>query len=64
MVPGDDVRRVRGGGSAVRAAALGLVQQLVLSTGGDDDMGTLLGLMHTAPPTALTLKTDILKVGR
>ena len=38
------------------------MQQLVLTTGGDDDMGTLLGLMHTAPTTELVLKTDILKV--
>ena len=45
-----------------RQQALGIVQQLVLSTGGDDDMGTLLGLMHTAAPTALQLKTAILKV--
>ncbi|GIX85504.1 WD repeat and FYVE domain-containing protein 3 [Caerostris extrusa] len=39
-----------------RQAALGIVQQLVLSNGGDDDMGTLLGLMHTAPVLALDLK--------
>ena len=45
-----------------RQQALTIVQQLVLSQGGDDDMGTLLGLMHTAPPTELTLKTHILKV--
>lgn len=45
-----------------RQAALGIVQQLVLSTSGDDDMGTLLGLMHTAPVLALDLKTHILKV--
>ena len=45
-----------------RQQALTLVQQLVLTTGGDDDMGTLLGLMHTAPTTELVLKTDILKV--
>ena len=45
-----------------RHQALGIVQQLVLSNGGDDDMGTLLGLMHTAPTAALELKTHILKV--
>lgn len=44
-----------------RHQALNIVQQLVLSNGGDDDMGTLLGLMHTAPTTALELKTHILK---
>jgi len=45
-----------------RQQALSIVQQLVLSNGGDDDMGTLLGLMHTAPTTALELKTHVLKV--
>nr|XP_037269371.1 WD repeat and FYVE domain-containing protein 3-like isoform X4 [Rhipicephalus microplus] len=44
-----------------RQQALAVVQQLVLSNGGDDDMGTLLGLMHTAPPLALDLKNHILK---
>lgn len=38
------------------------MQQLVLSPGGDDDMGTLLGLMPTASVTDLELKTHILKV--
>ena len=45
-----------------RQYALNIVQQLVLSPGGDDDMGTLLGLMHTAEVTNLELKTAILKV--
>ena len=45
-----------------RFQALTIVQQLVVSNGGDDDMGTLLGLMHTAPTTALELKTHVLKV--
>ncbi|XP_066304852.1 WD repeat and FYVE domain-containing protein 3-like isoform X4 [Branchiostoma lanceolatum] len=44
-----------------RQQALALVQQLVLSSGGDDDMGTILGLMHTAPPSELQLKADILR---
>ncbi|XP_048248442.1 WD repeat and FYVE domain-containing protein 3-like isoform X1 [Haliotis rufescens] len=44
-----------------RQLALNIVQQLVLSPGGDDDMGTLLGLMPTAPVTDLELKTHILK---
>lgn len=38
------------------------MQQLVLSTGGDDDMGTVLGLLQSAPATDLALKMDILKV--
>lgn len=45
-----------------RSQALGIVQQLILSPGGDDDMGTLLGLMNTADVTDLELKTAILKV--
>ncbi|XP_036056668.1 WD repeat and FYVE domain-containing protein 3 isoform X2 [Onychomys torridus] len=44
-----------------RQHALMAIQQLVLSPNGDDDMGTLLGLMHSAPPTELQLKTDILR---
>lgn len=45
-----------------RQQALAIVQQLVLSTGGDDDMGTLLGMMHSAPVLAVEFKTYILKV--
>ncbi|GFN82004.1 WD repeat and fyve domain-containing protein 3, partial [Plakobranchus ocellatus] len=44
-----------------RQHALHIVQQLVLSPGGDDDMGTLLGLMPTAAITDLELKTHILR---
>uniref|UniRef100_A0A671LJE3 WD repeat and FYVE domain-containing protein 3 n=1 Tax=Sinocyclocheilus anshuiensis TaxID=1608454 RepID=A0A671LJE3_9TELE len=44
-----------------REHALMIIQQLVLSPSGDDDMGTLLGLMHSAPSTELQLKTDILR---
>jgi hypothetical protein len=44
-----------------RREALCLVQQLILSTGGDDDMGTVLGLLQSAPATDLALKMDILK---
>ncbi|KAG8454376.1 hypothetical protein GDO86_000847 [Hymenochirus boettgeri] len=47
--------------SQCREHALLVIQQLMLSTSGDDDMGTLLGLMHSAPPTELQLKTDILR---
>lgn len=45
-----------------REHALMIIQQLVLSPSGDDDMGTLLGLMHSAPSSELQLKTDILRV--
>ncbi|KMR04720.1 wd repeat and fyve domain-containing protein 3 [Lasius niger] len=44
-----------------RYQALGIVRELILSAGGDDDMATLLGVMHSAPPNALILKTHILK---
>lgn len=44
-----------------RYQALGIVRELILTAGGDDDMATLLGVMHSAPPTALVLKTHILK---
>ncbi|XP_076857169.1 WD repeat and FYVE domain-containing protein 3-like isoform X2 [Brachyhypopomus gauderio] len=44
-----------------REHALMIIQQLVLTPSGDDDMGTLLGLMHSAPSTELQLKTDILR---
>ncbi|KAG7490175.1 hypothetical protein JOB18_029475 [Solea senegalensis] len=44
-----------------REHSLCIIQQLILSPTGDDDMGTLLGLMHSAPPTELQLKTDILR---
>lgn len=45
-----------------RYPALGIVRELILSAGGDDDMATLLGVMHSAPSNALVLKTHILKV--
>ncbi|XP_043249922.1 WD repeat and FYVE domain-containing protein 3 isoform X1 [Colletes gigas] len=44
-----------------RYQALGIVRELILSAGGDDDMATLLGVMHSAPSNALILKTHILK---
>ncbi|XP_034186854.1 WD repeat and FYVE domain containing 3 bchs isoform X3 [Osmia lignaria lignaria] len=44
-----------------RYQALGIVRELILSAGGDDDMATLLGVMHSAPSSALVLKTHILK---
>ncbi|XP_071954048.1 WD repeat and FYVE domain-containing protein 3-like isoform X2 [Antedon mediterranea] len=44
-----------------RSQALAVVQQLILGSNGDDDMGTLLALMHSAPVTELGLKADILR---
>jgi hypothetical protein len=34
----------------------------MLGGGGDDDMGTLLAMMHSSPADALILKGHILKV--
>jgi WD repeat and FYVE domain-containing protein 3 len=48
--------------SVCRNQALAIVQQLILCSGGDDDMGTVLGLMHTASAQAVPLKIHILKV--
>ncbi|XP_045600783.1 WD repeat and FYVE domain-containing protein 3 isoform X4 [Procambarus clarkii] len=44
-----------------RLQALGVMQQLILASGCDDDMGSLLGLLHSAPSAELQLKIDILK---
>ncbi|KAH0568814.1 WD repeat and FYVE domain-containing protein 3 [Cotesia glomerata] len=43
-----------------RFQALGIVRELIVSAGGDDDMATLLGIMHSAPASALVLKSHIL----
>jgi len=45
-----------------RAQSLGIIQQLILSSGGDEDLASLLGLMHTSAPDAIQLKMDIIKV--
>ena len=47
-----------------RIAALTVVLHLVLCTGGEDDTGTLLGLIHTAKLEELEMKSVILKVIR
>ena len=66
-----DVFRACGGARTVhnmvplqlfRQQALTLVQQLMSTLKGDDDMGTLLGVMHSATSTEMQLKTDIIKV--
>lgn len=44
-----------------RQAALGIIRELILTTGGDDDMSQLLTTLHSTPKTALQLKIDILK---
>lgn len=46
-----------------RTSSLGIIQQLILSSGGDEDFASLLGLMHTSSPDAIQLKMDIIKVG-
>ncbi|CAG5919009.1 unnamed protein product [Menidia menidia] len=43
-----------------REHALLIIQQLVLSPSGDDDMGTLLGLMHSAPSSVRLLRPQAL----
>lgn len=40
---------------------LGIIRELVLSVGGEDDMAALLETLHSAPSNAWTLKTHILK---
>jgi hypothetical protein len=45
-----------------RNQALNIVSTLLLSTADDDDMATLLGLMHTAKLEDLELKNAVLKV--
>ena len=48
--------------ASCRGHALAMLQQLVMSASGDDDMTTLLALMHSAPTAALTLKLHVLQV--
>lgn len=48
-------------GNYFRYAALGIIKELVLTSGGDDDMGHLLNTLHSAPRTDLDLKMDILE---
>lgn len=40
---------------------LGIIRELMLNIGGDDDMATLLGTLHSSPADALVLKGHILK---
>lgn len=43
-----------------RQASLGIIKELILTTGGDDDMAQLLNTLHSASRTELQLKIDIL----
>jgi hypothetical protein len=45
-----------------RNQALAIVSSLLLNTAGEDDMSTLLGLMHTAKLEDLDLKNAVLTV--
>ena len=45
-----------------RAQALNIVTTLLMTTAGEDDMSTLLGLMHAAQLEDLELKNAVLKV--
>ncbi|CAH0558995.1 unnamed protein product [Brassicogethes aeneus] len=44
-----------------RNAALGIIKELALTTGGDDDMAHLLNTLHQASSTELSVKIDILE---
>jgi hypothetical protein len=44
-----------------RNQALNIVSTLLLTTAGEDDMSTLLGLMHTAKMEDLELKNSVLR---
>lgn len=44
---------------SARPYALRIIQQLIVD-GGHDDLGTLLGLMHSTPTTDIKLKSDVL----
>ncbi|XP_019753468.2 WD repeat and FYVE domain-containing protein 3 isoform X1 [Dendroctonus ponderosae] len=44
-----------------RYSALGIIKELVLTSGGDDDMGHLLNTLQSATRTDLSLKIDILE---
>lgn len=44
-----------------RYTALGIIKELVLTTGGDDDMAQLLTTLHSTPRNELDLKIDILE---
>lgn len=40
---------------------LGIIRELILTSGGDDDMAQLLATLNTAHRTSFQLKADILK---
>ncbi|XP_050299394.1 WD repeat and FYVE domain-containing protein 3 [Anthonomus grandis grandis] len=44
-----------------RYAALGIIKELILTSGGEDDMAQLLNTLHSAPHSDLNLKIDILE---
>jgi hypothetical protein len=47
-----------------RNQSLKIVSSLLITTAGEDDMSTLLGLMHTAQMEDLDLKNSVLKVSK
>lgn len=40
----------------------GIIRELMMNGGGEEDMIALLGMMHSSPADSLTLKGHILKV--
>ncbi|XP_017775866.1 PREDICTED: WD repeat and FYVE domain-containing protein 3 isoform X2 [Nicrophorus vespilloides] len=47
--------------SECRQNVLGIIRELVVSTGGEEDMSQLLGTLHSTSRNQLQLKTDVLK---
>jgi len=41
---------------------LAILREMILSTGGEEEMSTLLGTLHTADHTCIPLKSSILKL--
>lgn len=46
---------------SINVLIAGIIKELILTSGGDDDMSQLLSTLHSAPKTSLQLKIDILK---
>ncbi|KAI5732691.1 hypothetical protein M8J76_003102 [Diaphorina citri] len=44
-----------------RSKALSIIRELMMNSGGDEDMSSLLATLHNSPPEALQLKSAILK---
>ncbi|XP_025205063.1 WD repeat and FYVE domain-containing protein 3 [Melanaphis sacchari] len=47
---------------STRQYAIAILREMILSTGGEEEMSTLLGTLHTTENTCLPLKSSILKL--